>query len=791
MKKLILGCALACSCMLIHAKEIKVDPPMIIPTPLKVEFPQSKTEPCQIKVKDFKIVYDEKNADLNTAAKYLSTFTRIDLDATSSTSSFIKLEIVDSLSFFLPLVGKLPAPELMEEAYKLVVTEKNITIQGGSYRAIMNGIQSLLQLMPKAIYSSQLREKIDGFAIAQMTIFDMPKYAYRGMHYDVCRHFFTVEETKKFLDYMAMHKLNKLHWHLTDDQGWRIEIKKYPELMKKSTIRRETPKMWQRTVGDGVPYGPYYYTQEQAREIVAYAKTLGIDVIPEIELPGHATAALAAYPELGCNGGPYEPWCHWGVADSVFCAGNDSVLRFLEGVFDEVCEIFPYAYVHIGGDECPTTEWMKCPKCKARMKNEKLSNGHALQSWFVTQIANYLTKKGKIVIGWDEVLSPDIPKSTVIMSWQGINPGIRAVRSGHRVIMTPGSHLYFDYAEGKGPHEPEAIGGFLPIEQVYSFDVNCGLPPEQSHMIIGAQANCWSEYFHDFPRLEYAILPRICALSEVTWHAPKFSKEGFGKFMERVTDMYSRYAVMGANFRFVPPAMPEKVPFLDKVLVDIPSPKIENVQMFYTITPTATNIKSAETIYTGPFEVTEDCEVEYGLRLPSGLESKRFKIIYHKVVLRKPEKQEVKNAVKGLHRTLVKGHFNNCAEVVKASLNAHHTDHAGLTIHSDNDPANHYGVIYKGLFRAPQNGKYTFTINSDDGSQLYFGSECLINHDGHHGPNEARSASIFFETGWHRFSVIWFDAGGGKTLKIQVQRDGEEPRDLLDKDFVLETTEEP
>lgn len=425
------------------------------------------------------------------------------------------------------------------EGYSLKIEEDGLFIRASSYQGVVWALQSFMQLLPIQMGDVEQIQGVD--------IQDGPAYSYRGLHLDVCRHFFTVDEVKDFIDKMSFHKLNIFHWHLTDDQGWRIEIKKYPRLTQMGAIRKASPKPWDRLILDDTPYGPFFFTQAEIKEVVKYAKSRGVTVIPEIELPGHAQAALAAYPHLGCSGGPYEPWCHWGVSENVFCAGNEQTLSFLKDVLDEVIECFEGPYIHLGGDECPKIQWEKCPKCQEKIRLEQLENEEALQSWFVTQMGQYLKMHGKKMIGWDEILEGGIPDDAVVMSWQGIEGGKRAAHANHGVIMTPNDYLYFDYAQSENPDEPESIFGLVPLEKVYSFEVDCGLPCEISSFILGAQGNCWSEYFHDYKRLQYSVYPRAAALAEITWYAPQ--KRDFKSFKTRLEVLVQHYQSRGIHFR--------------------------------------------------------------------------------------------------------------------------------------------------------------------------------------------------------------------------------------------------
>ena len=435
-----------------------------------------------------------------------------------------------------------------EEAYILHAGKGGVQITGGGIPGVFYGIQTLRQLLPADIESSMSSDRLD-WLVPGVHIEDAPRFAYRGLHLDVARHFFPVPVIKKYLDLMAYHKLNTFHWHLTEDQGWRIEIKKYPKLSEVSAFRNET------LVGhgarppfeyDGQRYGGYY-TQDEVREVVAYAAALNIDVIPEIEMPGHALAALAAYPELGCTGGPYEVATRWGVFDDVFCAGNEEVFSFLEGVLDEVVELFPYKYVHIGGDECPKTKWEKCSKCQTRMKGEGLKDEHELQSYFIQRIEKYLLTKNRSIIGWDEILEGGLAPQATVMSWRGISGGIEAARQRHDVIMTPTTHMYLDYYQFDPETEPLAIGGFLNLEKVYSFDpIPVELTPEEAKHILGVQANVWTEYIKTPEHLEYMVYPRACALAEVAWTSAE--KRNWDDFKLRMMLHYDRLAILGVNY---------------------------------------------------------------------------------------------------------------------------------------------------------------------------------------------------------------------------------------------------
>ncbi len=439
------------------------------------------------------------------------------------------------------------------EEYSIDITKKNCVVKANGKNGFLYAIQTLKQLTDPAVYSDEI-DPAQKFMFPAVSIKDKPRFAYRGMHLDCARHFFSVEEVKKYLDVMAIYKLNRLHWHLTEDQGWRIEIKKYPKLTQIGAFRNGTMVGKDFSSNDGVRYGGYY-TQDQIREVVAYAESLGIVIIPEIDLPGHMLGALAAYPELGCTGGPYEVWTKWGVSDQVMCPGKENMFTFLEDVFTELMELFPSEYIHIGGDECPKTEWEKCPACQARIKalgikgDSKHTAEQYLQSYVTARVQKFLNDHGRKIIGWDEVLEGELAPGATVMSWRGVQGGIQASAMGFDVIMTPNTYCYFDYYQSEDQkQEPLAIGGNLPIEKVYGYEPFEGLNAEQQKHILGVQANLWTEYIGTNEYLEYMLLPRMCALSEVQWCDPK--AKNFERFSTSMRNgAFKIFDTLGYNYR--------------------------------------------------------------------------------------------------------------------------------------------------------------------------------------------------------------------------------------------------
>jgi hexosaminidase len=425
-----------------------------------------------------------------------------------------------------------------DEHYTLNGTAVGFVLSGDSYAGTFRGIQTLIQLLPV--------DKSTSLAVPLVKIDDQPRFKYRGLHLDVCRHFFDVAFVKRYIDYIALHKMNYFHWHLTDDQGWRIEIKKYPGLTSTGAWRDGTIiGRYPGKGNDSIHYGGFY-TQEEIKEVVAYAAGRHIEVIPEIEMPGHAMAALASYSYLGCTGGPYKVQQTWGVFKDVFCAGNDSVFSFLEDVLDEVMPLFPSKYVHVGGDECPKDSWKVCPKCQKRIQDNNLKDEHGLQSYFIQRIEKYINGKGKKIIGWDEILEGGLAPNATVMSWRGEKGGIEAAKQDHEVIMTPGTHLYFDHAQTKN-EDSVTIGGFLPVQKVYSYEPQSKeLDSVQKQKVLGAQANVWTEYMSNNRKLEYMLFPRLSAISEVLW-SPAASRD-WKSFEKRLPVQFKRYDLWKVNY---------------------------------------------------------------------------------------------------------------------------------------------------------------------------------------------------------------------------------------------------
>ena len=478
------------------------------------------------------------------------------------------------------------------EGYTIGVDSCKVSIVGSSADGLFYGIQTLRKALPVGDY--------DSIELPAVEITDYPRFGYRGMHLDVARHFQSVAFVKKFIDLLALHNINKFHWHLVDDQGWRVEIKKYPLLTTISTTRKETVIGRNSGVWDGKPYGKgMYYTQKELREVVEYARERHIEIIPEIDMPGHMVAVLAAYPELGCTGGPYDVWTIWGISEDLLCAGNDKAVEFCKDVLDEIVEIFPCEYIHIGGDECPKVRWEACPKCQARIDEKHLrhtsakSPEEALQGWFMRQMSDHLATYGKTVIGWDEILDGDnLGDNMVVMSWRGEAGGIKAAKRNVRSIMVPNNILYFDYYQTKEvDREPFAIGGYNPIENVYAYDPVANVPAENRSYILGVQANIWTEYIPTADHVEHMALPRMSALAEVQWSNPE--QKDYERFLERLQPMLDRYRALDYNYApYVLDVMAEVKPSKQGRTLTATLSTLDGAPIHYTLDGTTPTAKS-------------------------------------------------------------------------------------------------------------------------------------------------------------------------------------------------------
>lgn len=568
------------------------------------------------------IAYPENNALLQRNAEFLSEYIRQSTGYAPKTKAIAAGEQVKNA-----ITLGLDPDIANKEGYVLTTTPEGISINGQTENGVFYGIQTLRKSIPAEAKGATI-------LIPAGEIKDEPRFSYRGMHLDVGRHFFPIEFIKKYIDLLALHNMNTFHWHLTEDQGWRIEIKKYPKLTEIGSQRSRTVIGRNTQEYDNTPYGGFY-TQEEAKEIVKYAQERYITVIPEVDLPGHMLAALAAYPEMGCTGGPYEVCPRWGVFEDVLCIGNDKTMQFLEDVMSEIIEIFPSEYVHIGGDEAPRDRWKECPKCQARIKAEglKADKNHTaedrLQSYCMTRIEKFLNSKGRRIIGWDEILEGDVAPNATVMSWRGASGGIKAAQMGHDVIMTPNTYCYFDYYQtADTKDEPLGIGGYVPIEKVYSLDPTFDLNEEQKKHIIGAQANLWTEYIATTEHVEYMVLPRMAALAEVQWTQPK--KKDFKDFTTRLARLMKFYQRDGFNYaKHVFDLKVDFTPDVAKKAVVVTLSTIDDAPIYYTLDGTEPTTASLK--YIEPVVITETADFQAVVIRPEG----KSKVVNKKISFNK------------------------------------------------------------------------------------------------------------------------------------------------------------
>ncbi len=556
------------------------------------------------------IVYPKGNVKMQKNAEFLSDYLSQMNEAKFATGTSGK-----SNAIILQTGLKSANPE----AYTLTVGKSSIIIKGASEAGVFYGIQTLRKATP-------VGEK--SVIYPAVTIADAPRFEYRGMHLDIARHFFPVSFVKKYIDMIALHNMNKFHWHLTEDQGWRIEIKKYPRLTEVGAWRSETVIGHNTGKFDGKPHGGFY-TQDEIRDIVKYAQDRYVTVIPEIDLPGHMLAALASYPELGCTGGPYEVEKSWGVFDDVLCAGREKTYTFLEDVLTEVCELFPSKYIHIGGDESPKVRWEKCPDCQAKIKelglkdDKKHKKEFYLQSYVMERMEKFLNDKGRRIIGWDEILEGTLAPNATVMSWRGEAGGIEAARMGHDVIMTPNNYLYFDYYQSTDTkNEPDAIGGYVPVEMVYSYEpMSKELTPAEQKLVLGAQANIWTEYIPTTQQVEYMAMPRMAALADVQWTQP--AKKDYADFLKRIPRLLSLYDLLDYNYAtHLYDVKADLKPNTNKGTLDVILSTLDNAPIYYTLDGTEPSVNSAK--YTETISLNKNAVIKAKAIRANGKNSRTF-----------------------------------------------------------------------------------------------------------------------------------------------------------------------
>ena len=711
----------------------------LIPTPVSLQ--QQQGEFTLTSGTTFQASTEESKAVANFFAKKLKTSTGFDLavnDVMDESKGSIKLAINPDL-------------DMNEEGYKLEVTSDNIFIVAKTPAGLFYGMQTVLQLLPAEIESKSV-VKTD-WTLPCVSIEDAPRFPYRGVHLDPCRHFMTVEETKRQLDVMAMLKINRMHWHLTEDQGWRIEIKKYPKLTEIGATRVEGEK----TTHSG------YYTQEEIKDVVAYAAERFITVVPELETPGHELSAIAAYPHLSCTGEEVTPRIVWGVEELVMCAGKEDMFEFLSDVVDEMVPLFPGTYFHIGGDESPKLHWSKCPKCQERIRKEGLraKDGHTaeerLQSYVIGRMEKMLAKHGKKIIGWDEILEGGLSPEATVMSWRGEEGGIASALQSHDVIMTPGGNgMYLDHYQGDSKIEPVTIGGYTTLEKTYSYNPipDTLVAMGKAHHILGVQGNTWSEYMYTNAQREYMMYPRVVAVAEIGW--TPLEKKDYKDFERRINNAYVRLDSHGVNYHIPQPEQPNGscnfVAFTDAVTIPFKSSR--PIKMVYTID--GTDPTPASTEYTEPLNFTESTTLKIASVLPSGKMSPIRTITVEKQELA-PAK-EVKDPMNGLKMKMAYGYYLNSEELAKAE------DWKEITIKTLRDirsqeptwenmrGVKYYGAIAEGYVEIPEDGVYYFTSNNDE---VWIDGKLLIDNGGEVKRFSRKDKSVALSKGLHELKVVF------------------------------------
>ncbi len=604
MKKSFISSAvvLAASCLFFScSSNVKEADYNVVPLPMEVTLGQGTGFTL---AEGTKIMFPEGNEKMQRNAEFLAEYLK------EQTGKTLTVEAgAEGKGILLCVVPNEEQPE----GYNLKVTQDGVVITGASEAGVFYGIQTLR----KSIADAQGA----GVLLPEVEINDAPRFSYRGSMLDVSRHYFPVDSIKRYIDILALHNINRFHWHLTDDQGWRIEIKNHPLLTEQGSKRKETVIGRNSGKYDGIPYGGFF-TQEEAKEIVRYAAERYITVIPEIDMPGHMMGALNVYPELGCTGGPYDVWTQWGVSDEVLCAGNDKTLKFIEEVLGEIIEIFPSEYIHVGGDECPKVRWKTCPKCQARIKklgikgDDKHTAEEYLQSFIINHAEKFLNANGRQMIGWDETLEGGLAPNATVMSWRGEEGAIEAARQKHNAIMVPTSHLYFDYYQTDDiKNEPLAIGGFLPLERVYSFNpLPKVLTPEEQKYIIGVQANLWTEYVTTYSHVEYMLLPRMAALSELQWTA---AEKDYKNFLKRLPQLVEIYDLKQYNYaRHIYDVVARMIPDTEEEVLKVALSTIDKGDIYYTLD--GTDPTTSSTLYTDTIKIKEACTLKAASIRPSG-----------------------------------------------------------------------------------------------------------------------------------------------------------------------------
>lgn len=629
-----------------------------------------------------------------------------------------------------PIFLKIDKRMKNSEGYTLFIYTDAVEVFGGSEAGVYYGLQTLMQLLPPEIEADTVVKGVE-WSLPIAVIEDYPRFKYRGMHVDPCRHFMLLEHIRKQVDWMSKFKLNTLHLHLTDDQLWTFEVKKYPLLTEVGT---------QRTNVDGSVYKGGYFKQEELKELVEYAKVRGVTIIPEIEMPGHAMAALAAYPEFGCTGGPYKVRTTWGVEEHLLCAGNDSVFQFIEDILTELTTIFPSEYIHIGGDECPTNIWHECPKCQARMQAEGLTTEVELHGYFIRRVEKILHKLGRKMIGWDEILDGGASESATVMSWRGNKGGIKAANQGNQAIMTPWDICYFDHYQGSKLFEPMAQSGFLPLEKVYNWEpIPSEIKPEHRDKILGGQANLWAEYMPDYRQAEYMIYPRLLALSEVLWAT---HCRDYKDFTERLVEAQRRLDYGGINYHIPLPEGPQAqyVEFVDSVEVELSNSL--GYEIFYWTNQTNwINWTSTTNLF--------NTTLLRAYTTFNGRNSDTIEVYYNKLSAPHPAAKHLLH--NGLYRQRAYGYFPNTDSLDYVRFDI--TDLVDSLIYDRNDTYFEPWIeVYQGYMKVDSTDSYLITTDLEE---LWVDDIRVINNNGRLKRNQTQRALMVLEEGFHSIKAVY------------------------------------
>ncbi|MBX7119245.1 MAG: family 20 glycosylhydrolase [Gemmatimonadaceae bacterium] len=651
------------------------------------------------------------------------------------------------------------------ESYTLTVAPGAVTITAPRAAGRFYALTTLQQLVDAAKAADPAEPRI-----GSVTIADAPRFRYRGLHLDVARHFQPVSVVKRYIDLMARYKLNTFHWHLTDDQGWRLAITKYPRLTEVGSCRKETmvAKNFSPYVGDGTPHCGFY-TQDEVREVVAYAAARHITVMPEIEMPGHAVAALTAYPELGCTPGPFEVMTTWGVSDDIFCP-TERTIAFLQDVLTEVLALFPSPLIHIGGDEAPKVRWDASPVAQEIIRREGLKDSHELQSWFVKRMDRWLSERGRRLVGWDEILEGGLAPGATVMSWRGTAGGLQAARLGRDVIMTPGPPLYLDHYQGDARFEPLAIGGFSPLETVYAYEpIPDGLTPEQQRRILGAQGNVWTEYLATPAALEYMAYPRALALAEVTW-SPRAARDWAG-FQRRLPNALRQLDRLRVAYRLPTVTGLERDVTTLEPRIAIPlAATWPGATVRYTLDGTGPTATSPA--YTRPIEITTTFD---GTTLTArqftsdGRAGPIRAMVVRRTVFRERDDVQSSALVLGLRMALIRAAVRSTVGIDTLPV-ARRAVVAGVTVpvEDEDERVKPFAAVFSGYLEVPEDAMYEFSLTSDDGSTLWIGDTKVVDNDGLHGAEE-RTGMIALRTGPHPITVRYIQGGGGAVLRLRVR----------------------